>query len=185
MVSSAAKTVDVYLQSLPADRRDAISAVRSVVRKNLPKGYVEQMDFGMICYCVPLDRFPETYNKHPLCYAGLAAQKNYSAIYLMGVYGDGANAKKFKAAFEKAGKKLDMGKSCVRFQSVDDLELKAIGDTIASMPVDDYIALYEKSRLQTKDGQRRAAKKAPAKKAVVRKSSSPKGAAKKTTRKGL
>jgi hypothetical protein len=169
MVSSAAKTVDAYLDSLPEDRRQAISIVRNVVRKHLPKGYVEQMDFGMICYCVPLERFPETYNGHALCYAGLAAQKNYNAVYLMGVYGDGTNAKKFKAAFEKAGKKLDMGKSCVRFKSVDDLELKAIGDTIASMPADDYIAMYEKSRLQTKDGQRRAAKKAVPKKASAKK----------------
>ena len=163
MVMSAAKTVDGYLASLPEDRRKIISTVRDVVRKRLPKGYVEQMDYGMIYYCVPLDRYPETYNGHALCYAGLAAQKNYNAIYLMGVYGDGANAKKFKAAFEKAGKKLDMGKSCVRFKSVDDLELNAIGDAIAAMPMDDYIAYYEKSRLKTKDGQRRAAKGASAK----------------------
>ncbi|MEO5815602.1 MAG: DUF1801 domain-containing protein [Gemmatimonadaceae bacterium] len=169
MVSSAAKTADAYLDSLPEDRRQAIGIVRNVVRKHLPKGYVEQMDFGMICYCVPLSRFSETYNDHPLCYAGLAAQKNYNAVYLMGVYGDGTNAKKFKAAFEKAGKKLDMGKSCVRFTSVDDLELTAIGDTIASMPVDDYIAMYEKSRLQTKDGQRRAAKNVSANKASAKK----------------
>ncbi|MEO8334890.1 MAG: DUF1801 domain-containing protein [bacterium] len=163
MASSSAKTVDAYLDALPQDRRDAISTVRDVVRKRLPRGYVEQMDFGMICYCVPLERYPGTYNGHALCYAGLAAQKNYNAVYLMGVYGDGANAKKFKAAFDKAGKTLDMGKSCVRFKSVDDLALKAIGDTIASIPVDDYVAIYEKSRLQTKDGQRRAAKKATAK----------------------
>jgi len=169
MVSSAARTVDAYLKSLPEDRRKDINTVRDVVRKHLPKGYVEQMDFGMICYCVPLDRYPETYNAHPLCYAGLAAQKHYNSVYLMGIYGDCANAKKFKAAFEKAGKKLDMGKGCVRFKSVDDLELKAIADTIASMPVDDYIAMYEKSRLQTKDGQRRAAKKAPATNALTTK----------------
>jgi hypothetical protein len=183
MVSSAAKTVDAYLQSLPADRRETISTVRSVVRKNLPKGYVELIDFGMICYCIPLDRYPETYNNHALCYAGLAAQKNYNSIYLMGVNGEGANAKKFKAAFEKAGKKLDMGKGCVRFKSVDDLELKAIGDSIASVPVDDYIAIYEKSRLQTKDGQRRAAKTSAAKKVVVRKPATT-AAAKTSTRKG-
>jgi hypothetical protein len=169
MVSSAAKTVDAYLKSLPDDRRKTIGTVRDVVRKHLPKGYVEQMDFGMICYCVPLDRYPETYNAHPLCYAGLAAQKNYNAIYLMGVYGDGTNATRFKAAFDKAGKKLNMGKGCVRFKSADDLELKAIGDSIASMPVDDYIAMYEKSRLQTKDGQRRAAKNTVAKKTSAKK----------------
>jgi hypothetical protein len=158
MVMSAATTVEAYLESLPKERRSVISAVRDVIRKRLPKGYVEQMDYGMIYYCVPLDRYPGTYNGHALCYAGLAAQKNYNAIYLMGVYGDSANATKFKTAFEKGGKKLDMGKSCVRFKSVEDLELGAIGDAIAAMPVDEYIAYYEESRMKTKTGRRKAAR---------------------------
>jgi hypothetical protein len=160
MAISTAKTIDAYLDSLPADRRRVISTVRDVVRRNLPTGYVEGMEYGMIYYFVPLTRYPETYGGHPLCYAGLAAQKNYNAIYLMGLYGDSDKAKKFKDAFAKEGKKLDMGKSCVRFKAVDDLSLAAIGETIASMSVDDYIALYERSRLRTKGGQRRAAKDA-------------------------
>lgn len=164
MVSSAAKTVESYLAALPAGRRAIISAVRDVVRKNLPKGYVESMGFGMISYSVPLSRLADTYNKQPLMYAALAAQKNYCAIYLMGVYGDGTNAKRFKEGFERAGKRLDMGKSCVRFKTLDDLPLDVIGETIAAVPVDEYVAIYKRSRLQTKEGQRRAAKKSGAKK---------------------
>lgn len=158
MATSTAKTVDEYLASLPDDRRAEIEAVRTVVKKRLPKGYVEGMDYGMIYYSVPLSRYPETYNGHPLCYAGLAAQKNYNAIYLMGVYGDGGDANKFKDAFAKAGKKLDMGKSCIRFSRASDLALDAVGDAIASMSPDEYIAMYERSRQQTKAGRAKVAK---------------------------
>lgn len=160
MVSSAAKTVDSYLAELPAERRAVISAVRDMVRKNLPKGYVESMGFGMISYSVPLSRLADTYNKQPLMYVALAAQKNFNSIYLMGVYGDAGRAKRFKDGFAKGGKKLDIGKSCVRFKTLDDLPLDVIGETIADVPVEDYIALYQRSRLQTKEGQRRAAKTA-------------------------
>ena len=111
MVSSAARTVDGYLRELPADRREAISAVRKVVQKHLPKGYEESMGFGMIMYSVPLSRLAETYNKQPLMYVALAAQKNYNAIYLMGVYSDAERTRRFKEGFAKAGKKLDIGKS--------------------------------------------------------------------------
>ena len=163
MVSSSAKTVDAYLASLTPERREVISAMRSLVLKNLPKGYVEGMDYGMISYFVPLSRFPETYNGHALMYASLAAQKNFNSIYLMGVYGDETRAKRFKDGFVKAGKKLDAGKSCIRFKTLDDLALDAIAESIASMPVDEYVALYERSRLQTKAG---------AKKATVKKASS-------------
>lgn len=159
MVMSAAKTVDAYLASLPEDRRKTIRAVRDVVRKHLPKGYEEGMEYGMIYYYVPLSRYPETYNGYPLCYAGLSAQKNHNALYLLGVYGDGTKAKRFKEGFAKAGKKLDMGKSCVRFKTVDDLALDAVAEAIAAVPVDAYVEIYEKSRLQTKAGQRKAAAK--------------------------
>ncbi len=171
MVMSAAKTVDAYLKSLPADRRKEISAVRDIVLRNLPKGYVEGMEYGMIYYSIPLSRYPGTYNGHPLCYAGLAAQKNFNTIYLLGVYGDGARAKQFHDAFAKAGKKLDMGKSCVHFKAADDLALNAIGDAIASVSPDEHIAMYEKSRLQTKAGQKKAAaQKATTKQTAARKS---------------
>jgi len=146
MVMSKAKTVTEYLAELPADRRKTIAAVRAVVRKNLPKGYREAIGYGMICYSVPLSTYPDTYNGQPLCYAALAAQKQYCALYLMNVYGDAARTKALQDAFRKAGKKLDMGKSCVRFKTADDLPLDVIGKTIAATPVKAFIEKYEKAR---------------------------------------
>jgi hypothetical protein len=137
-------TVADYVAGLPSDRRKAFSRVRAVIRKNLPKGYRESVGYGMICYGVPLSTYPDTYNGLPLCYAALAAQKNYFALYLMSVYGDAAQAKALKAAFAKAGKKLDMGKSCVRFKTLDDLPLDAIGRVIAATPVKTFIERYER-----------------------------------------
>ncbi len=143
MVQSRAQTVDAYLDELPEDRRAVVSAVRDVIVKNLPRGYEESMGFGMIGYSIPLERYPNTYNKQPLCYASIAAQKNHYAIYLMCVYGDSRREAAFREAFAKAGKKLDMGKSCVRFKTLDDLPLDVIGETIASVTPDAYIAHYE------------------------------------------
>jgi uncharacterized protein YdhG (YjbR/CyaY superfamily) len=150
MVMSKATTVSDYLAELPPDRRKTISTVRAVVRKNLPKGYKESIGYGMICYTVPLSIYPQTYNCQPLCYAALAAQKNYCALYLMNVYGDVPTAKAFKEGFRKAGKKLDMGKSCVRFKTADDLPLDVIGKTIASTPMKAFIGMFEKARKKQK-----------------------------------
>ena len=146
MVQSTAKTVDAYIAELPEDRRAVVKKVRDLIRKNLPKGYEERMGFGMIGYCVPLSRYPDTYNKEPLAYAGLAAQKHGYSLYLMGCYMDSATEAALKDAFRKAGKKLDMGKSCLRFKSLDDLPLDAIGAVIARIPVDKLLKLYEESR---------------------------------------
>ena len=146
MVQSAAATVADYLAELPAERREVIAEVRKVIRRNLPKGYRETMNWGMITYEVPLERYPNTYNGQPLCYAGLAAQKNHFALYLMTVYGGKKLEQELRDAFKQAGKKLDMGKSCVRFKSVDQLPLDAIGRIIAAVPPDKYIAAYEESR---------------------------------------
>ncbi|MGH7719026.1 MAG: DUF1801 domain-containing protein [Gemmatimonadaceae bacterium] len=145
MVSSKARTVDQYLAELPPERRAVVAKVRDTVRRNLPKGYEETMR-GMISYEIPLSRFPKTYNGLPLAYAALAAQKNYYALYLMNVYGDAKREAWFRSEFKKAGKKLDMGKSCVRFKALDDLPLDVIGQTIASTPPDELIARYEASR---------------------------------------
>jgi hypothetical protein len=142
----AATTVEQYLASLPADRRAALEQVRRTVNANLPAGYEEGIEFGMICWYVPLSRYPDTYNKRPLGIAALASQKQYMALYLNGVYGDPKLASWFAKAFAAAGKKLDMGKSCVRFKSIDALPLDVIGETIAKVPVDTYIAGYEKAR---------------------------------------
>lgn len=146
MVSSKARTVAEYLAELPPERRAVIAAVRKVVRKHLPKGYVETMNWGMICYEIPLKRYPDTYNKQPLAYAALAAQKNNYALYLTGSYGDTARRKALEAAFKAAGKKLDAGKSCIRFKKLEDLPLEAIGEAIAAISVESYIASYEASR---------------------------------------
>jgi uncharacterized protein YdhG (YjbR/CyaY superfamily) len=146
MASSKATTVDEYLAELPDDRRKVVSAARTLVRKHIPKGYREGITFGMISWVIPLERYPKTYNKQPLQYVGLAAQKNHYALYLMCAYADSDAERTLKAAYTKAGKKLDMGKSCLRFTSLDDLVPDAVGKAIATLTPDDFIALYEKSR---------------------------------------
>ena len=146
MVTGKTTTVRAYLAGLPDDRRAVVSAVRRVVKQNLPKGYREAVNWGMICYELPLTQYPDTYNGQPLCYAALAAQKNHYALYLMGAYADPAQRKALADAFRKAGKKLDMGKSCLRFKKLDDLPLEAIGKVIASLPPKAMIALAEASR---------------------------------------
>lgn len=146
MASTSAETVEAYLDELPPDRRAVISTVRDTIRKKLPKGYRETMNWGMITYELPLERYPDTYNGQPLMYAALAAQKNHYAVYLTGLYQDPEDEKRFRAEFAKAGKKLDMGKSCVRFRKLEDLPLDVIGRTIASTPPEKFISRYEASR---------------------------------------
>ncbi len=154
MASSTARTVDEYLAELSPDRRAAIAAVRKVILDNLPKGYEEVMLYGMIAYVIPLKRYPVTYNKQPIGIAALASQKNYMSVYLMNVYGDNDTERWFTEAFKASGKKLDMGKSCVRFKKLDDLPLDVIGQGIARTPVGEFIALYEASRHHTKSARR-------------------------------
>ena len=146
MGERAAATVAEYLAELPKERRSALEAVRRVIRRNLPAGYRETESWGAIAYEVPLKRYPNTYNKKPLAYVCLASQKNYCALYLMGVYQVPAQAAKLKAAFAAAGKKADMGKSCIRFRAASDLPLDAIGKLVAGTSVDTFIARYEASR---------------------------------------
>ena len=136
MVSSKATTPAAYLASLSPERRKVIAAVRAVVKKRLPVGYVETMNWGMLSYEIPLSRHPDTYNKQPLMYVALAAQKNNYALYLTGTSGDPALMARLVAAYAAAGKKLDMGKSCLRFKTLDELPLDVIGDIIASTPVE-------------------------------------------------
>ena len=146
MVQSNAGSVDEYLKELSPDRRESISTVRNLILKYLPNGYVETMLYGMISYVIPLKRYPITYNKKPLTLVSLASQKNYMALYLMNVYGDKGEEMRFKEGFLASGKKLDMGKSCVRFRSLDDLPLRLIGETISRTSVAQFIERYEKSR---------------------------------------
>jgi hypothetical protein len=159
MDARGATTVEQYLARLPADRRDAVGRVRDVVNANLPDGYEEGIQYGMIGWYVPLSRYPDTYNGQPLGIAGLASQKGYMALYLNSVYGDPELAAWFRDAFAKAGKKLDMGKSCVRFKSIDALPLEVIGETIRRVPLDALLAQYEDARGSSKRTQPTAAKK--------------------------
>ena len=138
-------TIDEHLQALPADRRALISAVRDAVNRHLPKGYTESVSLGMITWHVPLATFPGTYNGQPLCYIGLAAQKHHNALYLMGAYADPAQVERLQEGFKARGKKLDMGKSCLRFKSIDDLPLDVIGQVVKSMPPRRLIELHEAS----------------------------------------
>jgi len=146
MVQSNAESVDEYLKELSPERQKAISTVRKLILDNLPKGYVETMLYGMISYVIPLKRYPKTYNKKPLTLVSLASQKHYMALYLMNVYGDGEE--EFKKNYIATGKKLDMGKSCVRFKSLDDLPIELIGKTVARTSVNQFIDRYEKLRMK-------------------------------------
>jgi len=148
----APTTVDEYLASLPEDRRAAISRLRDIVNANLPSGYEEGIQYGMIGWYVPLSRYPDTYNGQPLGIAALGSQKNHMAIYLSGVYSDPELEKWFRSAFAAAGKKLDMGKSCVRFKSLDALALDVIGETIAKVALEPLLAKYEAARAGTVSG---------------------------------
>jgi uncharacterized protein DUF1801 len=146
MVSSKALTVDDYLAELPPERRSILASVRDLVRRNLPHGYQETMNWGMISYEIPLERYPDTYNKQPLAYAALAAQKNNYTLYLNSVYQDGDRKKWLEREFQKAGKKLDMGKSCLHFKRLEDLPLDVIAKAIGSTPPEKFIEQYEASR---------------------------------------
>jgi len=144
-MQSDATTVAQYLADLPADRRAAIEAVRQTILANLPDGYEEAMNWGMITYQVPLDRYPDTYNGQPLAYAALASQKNHMAVYLTGIYADDAARQAFETAYRATGKRYDVGKSCVRFRKLDDLPLALIGESVARFGVDEFIAQVEKA----------------------------------------
>ena len=147
---SSATTIRGCLEGLPPDRRKAIEAVRRTILKNLPKGYEEAMNWGAITYQVPLQVYPDTYNKQPLMYAALASQKQYMAVYLCNVYGLPKLMKKVVAGFKAAGKKLDMGKSCIRFKKLEDLPLKIVGELVAATPMKTFVAVAKKAMKKRK-----------------------------------
>jgi len=148
MVSSKAATPEAYIAELPPEGAELIAHVRDLVNANLPDRYVERMNWGMISWEVPLERYPNTYNGQPLTYAGLAAQKNHNALYLNCAYSSEQEERKLREAYAAAGKKLDMGKSCLRFKRRDDLVEEAIAAAIASTPVEEFIAQYEAARMR-------------------------------------
>ncbi|MGS1077664.1 DUF1801 domain-containing protein [Pseudoxanthomonas beigongshangi] len=148
MPRSDAATVDAYLAELPPERREVIATVRDAINLHLPVGYEERMNWGMISWEVPLSRYPETYNGQPLSFAALAAQKNHYALYLMCVHVDSPVEAALRHAYADAGRKLDLGKSCLRFKRLADLLLPEVLRIVAATPVDTYIARHEAGRMR-------------------------------------
>ncbi len=147
-MQSKATTVAQYLRELPDDRRKPIKAVRKVIRDNLPTGYKEGMQYGMIGYFVPHKLYPNGYHcdpEQPLPFAHLASQKNHIAVYLFGMYSEPKLSEWFIKQWKATGKKLDMGKSCIRFKKIDDVPLELIGQVIKKVPVKKMIKLYEEA----------------------------------------
>ena len=148
-MQSKASTVDQYVKELPADRKDAVNELRNAINKNLPKGFEEVMSYGMIGYVVPHKLYPPGYHctpELPLPFAALASQKNSINFYHMGIYTDPAMLKWFTEEFKKVStKKLDMGKSCMRFKKPEDIPYKLIGQLMKKMTVKDWVSVYEKN----------------------------------------
>ena len=165
-MQSKAKTVREYLASLPPEQREVVAAVRTVILANLDGGFQEAMQYGMVGYSVPHSRYPAGYHcdpKQPLPFAALAAQKNAISLHLMGLYMNPTELKWFTEAWRAAGKKLDMGKACVRFKKLDDVALEVVGQAFRRISAAAWIATYEAALAGNE--QRKAAKKAVAKKA--------------------
>jgi len=144
-------TVAAYLASLTPEKRAVIDEARAFVHRHLPKGYAEFMNWGVINWGIPLEEFSDTYNGQPLTYVGLGAHKSYNSLYLMGTF-DSTSAeytspfsqKLLVDAFKKAGKRLDMGKCCLHFKKLDDLELTSVATVIAMSTQKEYLAYYKR-----------------------------------------
>ena len=145
-MQSTAASVEEYLAGLPEGRRGAVSSVRDTINAHLPDGYVEQMEWGMISWVVPLEVKPDTYNGKPLSYVSLASQKNHLAVYLLGLHPDSPELEQFQRGYAERGLKLDMGKSCVRFKTLDELPLDVLGEAVESISVDELVARHDRSR---------------------------------------
>lgn len=143
-VASAA--ISRFLASLPAERRREVERVREAVRRHLPAGYEEVISKNMLVYQVPLARYSDTYNGHPLWYVALASEKSYLSLHLMPIYGDRALAQRLAEGFRAAGKKLDMGKACIHFNTADDLALDIIGQIVAGIPPDRWVQIAQAAR---------------------------------------
>lgn len=151
MASSAAQTADEYLAELPPPRAAVVAHVRDLVNAAVPDGYQEAMHNGMIMWAVPLEAYPDTYNRQPLAYVGLAAQKNHYALYLMGVYAQPQQEAALRRRWLERGARLDMGRSCLRFRKLEDLQEDLVVEAIGALPVADYVALAKRARTQPRN----------------------------------
>ena len=150
-MKSNALTVDEFISGLSPERQAVIKAVRKVILDNLPDGYKETINWGMISYEIPLEVYPDTYNGKPLSYIALASQKNHMTIYLMSIYGDEKVRKKFEGAYRASGKRYDVGKSCVRFKKLENLPLSVIAEAVRSMKMTDYVVLAKNALAERKN----------------------------------
>lgn len=182
-MQSKATTVKEYLAELPDDRRKAISALRKVIKANLGKGFKEGMQYGMIGYFVPHSVYPKGYHctpEQPLPFCSLGSQKNHMAWYSFFLYQNAEQLKLFQDEWKASGNKLDMGKSCVRFKKLENVCLEAIGNAVARVDVNDYVAGYEAlfgDNGRPKSTRKKAVKKASAKKKATKKPAAKKRAA--------
>ena len=146
-MQSKATTVDQYIDELPEDRKKAVAELRKVIKKNIPKGFKEEMGYGMAGYVVPHSKYPAGYHcdpKMPLPFIGFASQKNFIAVYHMGIYADPDLLNWFTTEYPKYSKtKLDMGKSCIRFKKPENIPYQLLGELVSKMSPDDWISLYE------------------------------------------
>ena len=177
-MASKANTVEEYLAALPKDRCEALTAIRKVILKNLPKGFEEGMQWGMPAWFVPLSAYPSGYHcqpDQPLPFAAIASQKQHMAFYGRALYMDPKQADWFVKAWEKTGKRLDMGKSCVRFKKLEDVPLDVIATAMKRIKMKDYIASYESQLTKSKSGKKAGAKRSAArKKSAAKKKAAPK-----------
>ena len=168
-MQSKSATITEYLRELPPDRRKAIRAIRKVIKDNLPRGYIEIWQNGAIGYVVPHSIYPSGYHcdpSQPLPFVGLASQKNHMGLYLFCLYTEPVDEKRFREAWFKSGKKLDMGKSCVRFKKLEDVPLEVVAQAIKRVPVKKFIASYEAGLAGTAAGKRPTKNKAAKKKST-------------------
>ena len=160
-MATQATTPKEYLDALPPERRRAMAKIRATIRKNLPKGYKEDMQYGMIGYFVPHSAYPEGYHcdpTQPLPFLSIASQKNYMALHLFCIYLDPKAKASFIKAWKASGCKLDMGAACVRFKSIDDVPLDVVGDAVAAIPMDAFIKKYETTLPASVKKKRKAAR---------------------------
>jgi hypothetical protein len=143
---TSSSMVAVFLAKLPAERRAEVECVRDTIRRYMPAGYEEAVSKNMLVYQVPLERYPDTYNGHPLWYVALASEKSYLSLHLMPVYGDSALAERLARGFRAAGKKLDRGKACIHFRTADDLALDVIGEIVARISPDRWVQIAQAAR---------------------------------------
>lgn len=148
-MQSKATTVDEYIDEVPEERKAAIKKLRALIKKNIPKGFKECMGYGMPGYVVPHSKYPAGYHcnpKDPLPFMGFASQKNFISVYHMGIYSDAKLMEWFREAHAKAStKKLDMGKSCIRYKKPEDIPFDLIGELVKKITPDEWIAMYEKA----------------------------------------